>query len=338
MMLASGLGFGSTGAIARSIDADVWQIASWRSLLGGSAVLIYVWLRGHIGGRQEQLRPRGRAGTRVDPAHSGEAVARAALERSEQERETPDRDMARLRIPAHSFRATLGPQGLLLTGLAAVSMILYIDALQRTEVANVAVISATVPFLAAGLAWLILRERLRPSTVVAAVVALAGVTLTVAGNLGSGDLDGNLRAVVLAIMLALLIVLIRRFEGADAVLASGSAGVLLFLVALVVADPLGVAADQMPLLVFFGVLFAVSLVLWTEGVRLIPAAEAGLLGSSETPFSILLAWILLAEAPPLVTVAGGLLVLGAIFGHTGADLAAGRVSRPWLRPRTRPRL
>ena len=246
--------------------------------------------------------------------------------------------MTRLRLPAHSLRATLGPQGLLLTGLAAVSMILYIDALQRTEVANVAVISATVPFLAAGLAWLILRERLRRSTVVAAVVALAGVTLTVAGNLGPGDLDGNLRAVVLAIMLALLIVLIRRFEGADAVLASGSAGLLLFLVALVVADPLGVAADQMPLLVFFGVLFAVSLVLWTEGVRLIPAAEAGLLGSSETPFSILLAWIVLAEAPPLVTVAGGLLVLGAIFGHAGADLAAGRVSRPWLRPRTRPRL
>ena len=343
MMLASGLGFGSTGAIARSIDADVWQIASWRSLLGGSAVLIYVWLRGRIGGRQERLRPRNRAGTRVDPAHTGEAVGSDALvwaarERSEQERETPGRDVARFRLPAHSFRATLGPQGLLLTGLAASSMILYIDALQRTEVANVAVISATVPFLAAGLAWLILRERLRRSTVVAAVVALAGVTLTVAGNLGPGDLDGNLRAVVLAIMLALLIVLIRRFEGADAVLASGSAGLLLFLVALVVADPLGVAADQMPLLVFFGVLFAVSLVLWTEGVRLIPAAEAGLLGSSETPFSILLAWIVLAEAPPLVTVAGGLLVLGAIFGHAGADLAAGRVSRPWLRPRTRPRL
>ena len=61
MMLASGLGFGSTGAIARSIDADVWQIASWRSLLGGSAVLIYVWLRGRIGraGAAAAQRPSG---------------------------------------------------------------------------------------------------------------------------------------------------------------------------------------------------------------------------------------------------------------------------------------
>ena len=292
MMLVSGFGFGSTGAISRSIDADVWQMASWRSLLGGSATLVYVWLRGRIGGSRDRLR----------------------------------------------LGATLGPQGLLLVGLSALSMILYIDALQRTEVANVAVISATVPFVAAGLAWLILRERLRRSTVIAAVVSMSGVTLTVAGNLGPGDLDGNLRAVVLAVTLALLIVLIRRFEGADAVLALGAAGVLLFVVALVVADPLGVAADQMPLLVFFGAVFAVSVVLWTEGVRLIPAAEAGLLGSSETPFSILLAWIVLAEAPPLVTVAGGLLVLGAVLVHAGADLSAGRVSRPWLRPRTRPRI
>ena len=240
--------------------------------------------------------------------------------------------------PGLRIRATLGPQGLLLLIPAMLSMILYIDALQRTEVANVTVISATVPFLAAGLAWLILRERLRRSTVLAAVVAVAGVTLTVAGNLGPGDLDGNLRAVVLAFMLALLIVLVRRFEGADAVLALGSAGVLLFVVALVVADPMGVAADQAPLIVFFGLVFAVSLVLWTEGVRLIPAAEAGLLGASETPFSIMLAWVVLAEAPPLATVVGGLMVLGAIFGHASADLAADRVSRPWLRPRTRPRI
>lgn len=294
MMIVSGLGFGATGAISRSIDADAWQMASWRALIGGAAALVYVWIRSRVGDSRDRLGLR--------------------------------------------MRATLGPPGLLLITLAAASMILYIDALQRTEVANVSVILATVPFLAAGLAWLILRERLRRSTVVAAVVALAGVTLTVAGNLGPGDLDGNVRAVILALSLALIIVLIRRFEGADAVLALGLSGVLLFAVALVVADPLGVASDQYPLLVFFGAVFAVSLVLWTEGVQLIPAAEAGLLGASETPFSILLAWIVVSEAPPLATVVGGLVVLGAVFGHAGADLAHDRVSRPWLRPRTRPRI
>jgi hypothetical protein len=50
MMLVSGFGFGATGAISRSIDADAWQLASWRSLIGGSATLVYVWLRGRVGG------------------------------------------------------------------------------------------------------------------------------------------------------------------------------------------------------------------------------------------------------------------------------------------------
>ncbi len=298
-MVISGFGFGSTGAISRSIDVGAWEMASWRGLVGGAAVLCYVFARGLLK-RPSTTRP--------------------------------------------TVGATLGPQGLLLAALTAASMILYIDALQKTEVANVTVITATVPFMAAALAWLVLRERLRRATVIAAFVSLAGVTLTVMGNLGPGDLAGNVRALALALTLATLIVLIRRFKRADSVLAVASSGPLLFAVVLVasalfgVASPLDIDYAELPMLLFFGLVFGVSVVLWTEGVRLIPAAEAGLLASSETPFSILLAWVVLAEAPPLVTVVGGMLVLGAVLAHAGADLAYDRVSRPWIRPRSRPRL
>ena len=82
------------------------------------------------------------------------------------------------------------------------------------------------------------------------------MTLTVTGSLESGDFDGNLRAVVLALLLVLLIVLLRRFEGTDAVLALCSAGVLVFVAALGAADPLGATADQFRLIVFFGLVFA----------------------------------------------------------------------------------
>ena len=43
---------------------------------------------------------RGRAGRRADPAHTGEAVARAARERSEQERASPHPDATGLHLPA----------------------------------------------------------------------------------------------------------------------------------------------------------------------------------------------------------------------------------------------
>ena len=58
--------------------------------------------------------PRGRAGRRANPAHTGAAVARAARERGEQERETPHCTTMRLHLPAH----VLSPQGLAHRGRA----------------------------------------------------------------------------------------------------------------------------------------------------------------------------------------------------------------------------
>ena len=88
----------------------------------------------------------------------------------------------------------------------------------------------------------------------------------------------------------------------------------------------------MPLTVAFGLVFAVALILWTEGVRRLRAAEAALLATTETPCSILAAWIVVSEAPPLLTVVGGLLIVGAVVTHARADLARDRVSRPWQQP------
>ncbi len=294
-MLASGLGFGMSGVFIRSIDADNWQIASWRGLVGSLGVLVYTLVR--------QNRRRG-----------GQA-----------------------QLPT-GFRLANLAQGLVLMGFGAASMLLLVTSMQKTAVANVSVIIATIPFLAAALGWLLLRERLRHLTVLASVVSFGGVTLTVSGSFGGGRLEGDLYAVCLAMSLASLMVFIRRFGGTDALLAQVGSGILLFAAALAVADPLSIPRSELPLVVLFGLVFATAVILWTEGVRLIPAAEAGLLATSETPCSILLAWIFVSEAPPAVTVVGGLLVLGAVLGHAGADLAHNRVSRPWLRPRTRLRL
>ena len=241
---------------------------------------------------------------------------------------------------AEPIRVRLDPvssaKAMVLLTLNGAAMVLLVTALQRTAVANVSVIMATIPFMAAGLGWLILREGLRRSTIIAAVVSFGGVILTVTGSLGAGNLEGDLLAVALSITLASLIVLIRRFPGTDALLAQAGSGVVLFPVALMVADPLGMDASEMPLAVAFGLVFAVALILWTEGVRRLRAAEAALLATSETPCSILAAWIVVSEAPPVLTVVGGLLIVGAVVTHARADLARDRVGRPWQRQRTRP--
>ena len=63
--------------------------------------------------------------------------------------------------------------------------------------------------------------------------------------------------------------------------------------------------------------------LWTEGTRLIPAAESGLLGSAETPLAIAIAWLVLSETPPLASIIGAAIVLTAVLLHARSGLIAG---------------
>lgn len=223
-------------------------------------------------------------------------------------------------------RFRLGREGWLLACLGSFASIVFIYAFKLTYVANVAVIYATTPFVAAALGWWLLRERFRFQTTIAAVISLAGILVVFAGGLGSGGFAGNLMALLMTLTSALYMVLIRRFRDSGVVLAGGVSALQLFVLAWLVTDPLAVTHNDALLLVIFGVTFAVALVLWTEGARLIPASESGFLGTTETPFAMLAAWLFLAELPPLASFLGAGIVLAAVMGHALIDLRARRRS------------
>ena len=56
---------------------------------------------------------------------------------------------------------TLGWPGWSYAMVSAIGMLFFITSLRTTSVAHVAIVYATAPFLAAGLAWLVMREKLR---------------------------------------------------------------------------------------------------------------------------------------------------------------------------------
>src|SRR5579863_8724603 len=86
----------------------------------------------------------------------------------------------------------LGPLAPLIIALSAIAISSYIVALKQTTVAEVMVIYATLPFVAAGLAMAINGERTTTRTLIAAVVALLGVMVMVGGAVGTGRLNGQL--------------------------------------------------------------------------------------------------------------------------------------------------
>ena len=212
-------------------------------------------------------------------------------------------------LPA--FRG-LGPIGLLLALCLAASMIAFINALALTKVASVMVFQAVSPLLAALLAWAWLHEALTRRTLFAIMAAFLGVVVMVSGDLGGGGLAGDAMGVVMAVTSALTIVLVRLDRRVSMAAATFAAMALTAAVALPMARialPLGDYAR----LALFGIgQMAFALVLFTTGVRLMPAADAGLITLLECVLAPLWVWLAFAETPDARTIAGGAVVLAAV--------------------------
>lgn len=222
----------------------------------------------------------------------------------------------------------LGWQGWMLAILGTFSSIAFIAAFKNTYVANVVVIYATVPFVVALLAWLVAGEVFRRQTAIAAAICLVGVGIMVSSGLGGGHAFGDALAMLMTLSFALYAALVRRFRNAPVVWAGAVSAFLGFIPAWFVTDPLAISRPDIAPLAAFGFAFALAVILWTEGARRIPAAEAGLLGTTEVPFGIFFAWLFLAELPPVASLAGGAVVLAAVFSHAWYDWASARRTPP----------
>ena len=221
-------------------------------------------------------------------------------------------------------RLKLGLRGWALAIVGALSSIAFIASFKYTYVANVAIIYATVPFMAAPMEWLALGQRPRLQTLLVALASLAGVAVMVQGGFASGHMFGDLMAVAMTFGCAVYLVMVRAYTDVPVVWAAAVAAFMLFIAGWFITDPLDVSASDAIVMSAFGLSFAAASILWTEGARLIPAAEAGLLGAAEVPLAIIFAWLILSEFPPAASIAGGAIVLAALFVHTGRDALAQR--------------
>src|SRR5262249_36571213 len=146
---------------------------------------------------------------------------------------------------------SMGLPGLLITGLSALGMTSFISALKLTSVANVAIISAACPFLAAGLAWVWLREGPTVLTLGASLLAFAGISLTVSGTGGRSSLQGDLLAFVMALAIAGMTVAIRRYRAVPLLPTACLANLLGAIVSLGFAAPFSVGTVSLAYLALF---------------------------------------------------------------------------------------
>ena len=233
----------------------------------------------------------------------------------------------RTRGVATRLRFGLGWRGLLLAGVGSCASIAFIGSFKLTYVANVAVVYATAPFMAAALEWAALGERVRRPTIITACVCLAGVAIMAIGGMGAGNYLGDALAVLMTLGGAIYLVMIRAFRDTPVMLAGATSAFILVALTSCLIDPLDVSLNDAMVMSTFGITYAFALILWTEGAKLITAAESGLLGSAEVPFAVVFSWLILAELPPPATFIGGSVVLVAVAVYAMRDIMGGRASR-----------
>jgi drug/metabolite transporter (DMT)-like permease len=208
----------------------------------------------------------------------------------------------------------MGRGGWAYATMTAIAMLFFVSALKNTSVAHVAVITATVPLVAAMLGWIVLRERPGASAILASLAALAGVGIMV-GFGTEGHLAGDAMAVGMALCMGVMIILSRRFAF-PAVHASCIASGLSAVFVLPFATLAGVPLQELAILAAFAfVNQVVGFGLFAIGSAMVPAIETALITTLEAPLAPLWVWLFLDEAPGRAALAGGGIVLGAVLAH-----------------------
>ena len=212
-------------------------------------------------------------------------------------------------------------------GLSGLNNIFFALAVFNTSTANVVFILAFNAMLAALLSWPLTRERPTIATWIAIAITLAGVSIIVADGFGTGNLLGDVCALVCAALLALSLTLARR-SGKDLSLAPGYGGVVAAAFALPMILWTG-SVPQAPHWLVLDVLVLVPLAgitLWLAP-RFIPAPQVALFYLLETVLAPLWVWMVFHEVPGKNVFIGGTLVIVAIAGHGAWELISWRESR-----------
>lgn len=205
------------------------------------------------------------------------------------------------------------------------SSIAFVTAIVTTSVANTLFLITVAPLFAAALAWVFFREPIALRTIVAILVALAGMAIIFGDGLGRGDILGNLAAVAAAACWAGALVVLGHAPRTDPAIALAGGGYLVAAIAFVAAPGLAVGpADALWLGLLGLIVLPLSFGLIGLGPRYLSASEVSLIVLLEAVIGPFWAWLFIGQAPSPASFAGGALIIAtlAVYFYLGLRRAA----------------
>ena len=222
----------------------------------------------------------------------------------------------------------LGRPGLIAIPIALVSMTSFVVSVKLTTVANVMIVYATVPFIAAGIGFLWNGERPSRRMLMAAAVAFVGVAIMAGASASLDDLLGNAVALLMTVTFGTQLVMARRYPTLEMAPVNGAGAALCALLFFPFASAVIPDPQQLVILVAFGIATtAGAYVLFLVGGRYIPSGEAGLVGMLDVVLAPLWVWLLFNEQPGTAALIGGAIVMGSVLWYLVAELRRASAGR-----------
>ncbi|MFN0195048.1 MAG: DMT family transporter [Aestuariivirga sp.] len=202
----------------------------------------------------------------------------------------------------------------------------FVVALAHTTVANILLMQAGVPLLAAFMAWIFFGERIAISTMLAIAAVIAGVAVMVSESFtGKVSPLGDGLALLITVMFAAATVITRRHRSVRMTPAVCLGTMIAAAASATLASSFAVTAHDMAWLFAFGAInLGLGLAMFATGARLIPSAVAALVGTVEPVLGPIWVWLVHSEVPSTMTLTGGAIVFAALLAHLLIDFARQR--------------
>ena len=187
----------------------------------------------------------------------------------------------------------MGKPGLGVALCFAIASTSFVIALAYTTVANILLMQAGVPLIAALITWILFHEKISASTWAAIAAVIAGVAIMVSDSF-SGKVSpiGDGLALLISVAFAIATVITRRHAHVRMSPAVCLGVAIAALVSGSLAGGYFVAAADFAWLCAFGAInLGLGLAMFVTGARLIPAALAALVGTLEPVLGPVWVWL-----------------------------------------------
>ena len=202
-------------------------------------------------------------------------------------------------------------------GVANISFILSIT---NTTAAVTMIMLAAQPFLAAILAYIFLKEKISKTTLIAIIIAAAGIIFMSFDSLGEGTLFGLINGLLSSLGFAGFTVSLRWRKNTPKFTTVAIAGIFCASLAIILLiinnDDIFISLKDSSLSALHGFLVCSGLILFSSKSKYLPATDLTLLCMTEVIGGIFWVWLPLFginETPSVNTLVGGAIILSAII-------------------------